>query len=218
MMQREDIIHSLKELEAEGDIEILKIARNSVSVYDYQDGKEITYTFKRSKTSLAKHIHISEKIPAKYRPNKEKVIQYLLALPEDVLLTLNDVWFLWDFDDYDDMVDYYDADSAYAADLYDDRILGRMWFEQNAALIDVQNIVNSALEIEKQDIALGLYGYADMDIKEQTALTLVHEIRHIMMDTNIILPEDEYPIHLASEFDVEDFARSWVEENGWNLY
>ena len=218
MMQKADIIHSLKELESENEIEILECSRSSITIYDYQDGKEITYTFRRSKTSLAQHIHISKKIPQKYRPNKEKLIQYLLALPEDVLLTLNEVWLLWNFDDYEDMVDYHDVDSAWATDLYDENVLGKMWFDQNTAIIDVQNIVKSALEIEEQDIAMGLYGYADTDIKEQTVLTIVHEIRHIMMDTNLILPEDDYPIHLASETEVEDFARMWVSDHGWNIF
>ena len=64
-MDKLSIIHSLKELEDSEDIEILNQSRNSICLYDYQDGKEIVYTFKRSKTELASHIHISRKIPKK---------------------------------------------------------------------------------------------------------------------------------------------------------
>ena len=135
-----------------------------------------------------------------------------------MFLTLNDIWFVWNEEDYEKMVDYYDADPAYSCDLQDEDCLGKVWFEKNAAIIDVQNIFNSAMEIEKQDIALGLCGYADQDIREQLVLTTIHEIRHIMMDTNIVLSETEYPIHLASEFEVEEFARSWVWNYGWNVF
>ncbi len=218
MMEKQDIIHSLNELKSEDEIEILSQSKNSICLYDYQAGKEIVYTFKRSKTELASHVHISRKIPKKYRPNREKLVQYILNLPSDMLLTLSDIWFVWGEDDYDDMVSYYDADPAYACDLYDENCLGKMWFEKNAAIVDVQNIFNSALEIEKQDIAMGFEGNAYQDTLEQIVITAIHEIRHIMMDTNIILPEDEYPISLASEFEVEEFAREWVREYGWNVF
>lgn len=218
MMDKLSIIHSLKELEDSEDIEILNQSRNSICLYDYQDSKEIMYIFKRSKTELSSHIHISRRIPKKYRPNREKMVQYLLNLPSDMLLTLSDIWFLWSEEDYDDMVAYYDADPAYACDLQDEGCLGKMWFEKNAAIVDVQNIFNSALEIEKQDIAMGFDGNADQDTLEQIVITAIHEIRHIMMDTNIILPEDEYPLYLASEFNVEEFARQWIFEHGWNVF
>ena len=217
-MEKQDIIHSLNELKHNDEIEILEQSRNSICLYDYQDGKEIVYTFKRSKTNLASHIHISRYIPKKYRPNREKLVQYLLRLPADMLLTLNDIWFVWSFEDYETMVEYYDEDSAYASDLWDGECLGKMWFSQNVAIIDVQNILNSAIEIEKQDIAFGFNGNAYQDTLEQIAVTAIHEIRHIMMDTNIILPEDEYPIYLASEAEVEEFAREWIRENGWDIF
>lgn len=217
-MEKLSIIHSLKELEKEKEIEIFEQTRSSIGLYDYQDGKEIVYVFKRNKTEFSSHVHISRRIPKKYRPNREKLVQYLLNLPNDMLLTLSDIWFVWNEADYENMVDYYDADPAYVGDLYDENCLGKMWFEKNAAIIDVQNIFKSAVEIEKQDIALGFYGNADQDTREQIIVTTVHEIRHIMMDTNIILPEDEYPVHLASEFEVEEFARQWVYEQGWNVF
>jgi hypothetical protein len=217
-MKRNEIVRSLKELEEKGELEVLNVSRNSMSVYDFQDGKEITYTFKRSKSGLTKHVHISKRIPQKYRPNKEKVLAYLLALPNDMLLTLNELWILWDEDDYTMMTDYHDVDSAWVESLYAENLFGRMWFDQNTAIINMQNIVNSALEEEYEDYKLGLPSHLELDICEQTVLTLVHEVRHVMMDTNIILPEDEYPIHLAGENAVEDFARAWVFDHGWNIF
>lgn len=217
-MRREDIIHSLKALESEGDIQILGSSRNAIYIYDNEDGKEITYTFQRSKTGLAKHVHVSRRIPRKYRPNKQKLVEYLLALPNDALLTLSEVWVLWDEEDYELMTDYHDVDSAWTETLYDEENLGKMWFDQNTVIINMQNIVNSALEEEYEDYKVGIPSHFDEDVQEQTALTVVHEIRHVMMDTNIILPEDEYPLNLASEENVEEFARKWVAIHGYNIF
>ena len=217
-MRKEDIIHSLHKLADEGDVQILGSSRNAMYLYDNEDGKEITYTFQRSKTGLAKHIHISKRIPRKYRPNKQKLVAYLLALPNDVLLTLNEVWFLWDEDDYEMMTDYHDVDSAWSEWLYGEDELGKMWFDQNTVIINMQNIVNSALEEEYEDYKMGIHSHFESDLQVQTAITVVHEIRHCMMDTNIILPEDEYPFDLASEENVEAFAREWVQFHGCNIF
>jgi hypothetical protein len=39
-----------------------------------------------------------------------------------------------------------------------------------------------------------------------------------MLDTNIVLDEDEYPVNLASEDKVEAFARDVVDEHGFDVY
>lgn len=218
MMEKYDIIHSLQVLEQEGEIEVIETRNNSVLIYDYQDGKEIQYTFHQSKTSLGSKIHISRKIPQKYRPNKEKLVQYLLALPTDMLLTLNQIWFVWDVEDYEKMAEYHGVDTAWAESLWDEDCVGKCWFDQNTAIVNMQNIVNTALEIEAEDVSMGIISNTTQDILEQAIITLIHELRHVMMDTNIILPEKEYPIYLASEEEVEKFARLWVEQHGYCVY
>lgn len=45
-------------------------------------------------------------------------------------------------------------------------------------------------------------------------MTLIHEIGHLMMDTNTFLPEDEFPVSEASEDAVEAFCRERYEELG----
>ena len=42
--------------------------------------------------------------------------------------------------------------------------------------------------------------------------TIFHELRHLMLDCNPLLPEDDYPVHLAAEEAVEAFARRNMNE------
>lgn len=42
--------------------------------------------------------------------------------------------------------------------------------------------------------------------------TLLHEVRHLGLDCNVFLPEDEYPIRLQSEEAIEDWAREMFEK------
>lgn len=102
--------------------------------------------------------------------------------------------------------------------LMDDNVLGKVWFYRNVAIIDVQNIVKSAEEVEKEDIELGYPSRKHQDVIEQIVLTMVHELRHLMLDTNIVLSEEEYPTNLGSESKVEQFARDIVHKCGCGIY
>lgn len=48
-------------------------------------------------------------------------------------------------------------------------------------------------------------------------MTLIHEFRHLMMETNPFLPEDIYPGWLSTEESVEIFARDAYETLPENL-
>lgn len=217
-----EIVTALQSLSDDGEIEILEENEDTLWVYDLTDGKDIVYNKNMNCQKLLDKIFISTRIPAEYRPHKQKLAEYLLKhLPHDIFWTLNKIHILWgDEEDYYDMVRLHNVEdeNGYVEMLMDDDVLGKLWFEYNSVIVNVSAIVQSALEIEAEDVAMGLTGNAYNDTLEQIVLTLIHELRHLMMDTNIVLSEDEYPIQDGSEEAVEEFARNVVYENGWWVY
>ena len=45
-------------------------------------------------------------------------------------------------------------------------------------------------------------------------VTLLHEVRHLMLDSNSFLPEDIYPEEIKEEDEVEMFARNAYDNLG----
>ena len=80
-----------------------------------------------------------------------------------------------------------------------------MLFEKNSIIINLKNIEKVSKELnydkyqENKETQIGLFS------------TLFHELRHLMLDTNIFLPETIYSAELASEENVEDFGNITAE-------
>ena len=219
-MKSVEIKNALKELAQEGEIEIFKEDDDGILVYDLQEGKEIQYNLNMTVDKLVEKIYINPSIPEYCRPDAKKVAQYLLKhLPVDAFYTLNKICFVYGEEiDCETLSEFFDEDVDWAREVIFSDTLGKMWFEYNSVLIDVKNIIESAEEIERQDIAMGWHGNARADTLRQIAITLVHELRHLMLDTNIVLSEDEYPVKLSAEESVEHFAVRTIGMYGHNIF
>ena len=83
--------------------------------------------------------------------------------------------------------------------------IGQLWNHANCAIVYLDNVKKVAAETVHEN--LGAWKSFHMCTWE----TIFHELRHLMMDCNPFLPEQYYPVHLASEEAVEAFCEEEYE-------
>ena len=179
--------------------------------------KQIKFRFeeKFSEDILKSLIYISPKLTEFIDINI--ITSYIFSLDKNLFTTLEHLCFMWDEEDYDWLFD--ETGDEYAKFIMDDEVVGRMWNERNICIIDVKNIFKTTYKMmsEDEDSFLGRQYFFE-DINNGIMMTAIHELRHLMLDTNIILPEDIYPLELSSEDAVEGFCRdAWDNKRCWCL-
>lgn len=218
-MTKEEILENLQELFAQGEIE-LQVEDTHAWVYDYEEGKEIEYNLNMNFRELLSKIYTSDLIPKIYRPHKTKLASYLWRhMPRDAFWTLNKIYLIWGTDDnFEDELEKIRDDQEEPDWDFDQDYLGLMWHYKNCAIINVGRIFEVCQEeAEKDETILG-WSCLDPNIRSATVITTVHELRHLMLDTNIVLSEDEFPVHLSAEEKVEEFGRDIVKKYGCGVY
>jgi hypothetical protein len=219
-MRAEEIKAALQELASDKEIEILQETDDGILVYDLEYGKEIAYNLNMTVEKLIDKIYINPSIPKYCMPDKKKVAEYLIKhLPVDAFYTLNKICFVYGEEaDCETLAQFFDEDVDWAREVILSDNLGKMWFEYNSVLIDVKNIIESAEQIAREDRAMGWPSSERTDTMRQIAITLIHELRHLMLDTNIVLSEEEYPVNLSAEESVEHFAVRTIGMYGHNIF
>ena len=180
---------------------------------------------------LVQRIHISSDIPKCYRADKKALAEYLWnTCDHNAFITLNEVVVVWsqpddvgiymssDFED-EQRKRLYEEYSDECAIEIGDGVFGQLWFERNTAVINMGEIVRAANEVAAQNTDLvDIDPFFSFENQVQTGFltTVLHELRHLQMDTNIFLPEDTYPLELASESAVEEYCREAFEDHPIN--
>ena len=218
-MDKQIILNSLKELE---DIVILHEEAESISLFDEANGKELTYYFNEYVTpkNLAKRVYVSRLIPENYKGifDKGRIVDALLnKIDRNCLLTMNALFIIHDNEgdeeDFEDNKDRIALMEHVGGDEYASEVglgnIGVTWWEKNICIINAARIIATS-----QDTCEELDGN-DYYVQKETEIgmwtTIIHELRHLLLDTNIILPEDEYPVELAVEEAVEEYCRAYYE-------
>ena len=136
--------------------------------------------------------------------NVKKFAKYLLDnVDENAFLTLETLCFVANENDYNDLAKKFNCCAPY--DFHAHREMGVMWFDKNVCIVDVANIAKRVKTFESNEHLL--------KTQREIVVTAVHELRHLMLDTNIVLPYSEYPEELGRECRVEDYAQDVVSEN-----
>lgn len=84
----------------------------------------------------------------------------------------------------------------------DEHLVGITIFDSQLCLVITEPIMKKSKEIVDS-----MGGCVKDEFMDGVGVTLIHETRHQMIDCNFLLPEDEYPSHVATEEQVEEFAR-----------
>lgn len=185
-------------------------------VWDDEDAKLLPVHFPEAMTvdDLVQRIHISSDIPEWCRADRKALAEYLWKTCDyNAFITLEEVVVVWsqpddagtymssDFEDEQRKRLREEYSDEYAYEI-GESVLGQLWFERNTAVINMGEIVRAADEVAAQNAdLLDIDPFFSFDNQVQTGFltTVLHELRHLQMDTNIFLPEDMYPLELASE-------------------
>lgn len=202
---------------------------HGVLLWDDEDAKYIPVRFLEnfSPEALAGLIHISSDIPSAYQVDKSALAQYLWSTcDKNAFITLEELVVIWSEPDNPETFEpsgFVDEQSArlykkycdeYAYEIGSD-VLGQLWFERNTVLVNMGEIIRTAKEIANENKAIpDPYFSFENQVDVGFLTTVLHELRHLQMDTNIFLPEDDYPLCLNSEEAVEEYCREAFESSG----
>ena len=161
-----------------------------------------------SKDDLKAHIHISAAIPAFLQFDVDAMATYLWThMDHNAFLTLNGLWFVWNEEDYHEIASVYDCGEATI--LPEHKAKGCMWYARQVCIVDVQQIIlywqrkqPRFLKTPEQEAIIYL--------RRDLVVTTLHELRHLMLDTNPVL-WDDYPEEVGTEFQVERYAQEICE-------
>lgn len=202
-------------------------------VWDDEDAKLLPVHFLEVMTvdDMVHRIHISSDIPERYHADRKALAEYLWnACDHNAFITLEEVVVVWSEPDNAETFEPSDFEDEQRKRLYEEYsdecaieigagVLGQLWFERNTAVINMGEIVRAADEVAAQNADLvDIDPFFSFENQVQTGFltTVLHELRHLQMDTNIFLPEDIYPPELASESAVEEYCREAFEAHPIN--
>lgn len=224
-LTREYIIRAVEENDC---LTVESADSDGLLVWDEDDAKLIPFRFPESISpkTLAEQIFISQDIPEKFQIDRSILADYLWnSCDRNTFITLDEVVVIWsepeDPENFDrpDFVDagikhlYDKFGDEYAFELSED-LLGQHWFERNTVVVNMGEIVRTAEHIAQEN---NEFGSSYFSLENQTLVgfltTVLHELRHLYMDGNIILPEDIYPLSLCSEEAVEAYCREAFENS-----
>lgn len=123
-----------------------------------------------------------------------------------------------DFVDSTDNLDALQEEDDYPEQLYNendrltDELVGLFWYSRKVVIVNLH-----AIEAAAAELTLQLH-CPEERLKETEIgiwVTLIHELRHSMLD-NPFLPEEDYPLYLGEEDEVEEYSREVFEKHIWS--
>lgn len=206
-MLKEEILSSLTLLKDEISIE--EETEDHITFFDEVRLKGLTYYFTEnlSLESLKERVYISPLLIDIV--DVDAVLNYLITTVDKMcLLTLDRLYLTYNEDDYQHLYNYTGDEYALYI-LENESFVGITWVERNICIVDVNRVLKSAQEMA--------YLEASFDIvpkfNKELCVTVIHELRHLLLETNILLPEEEYPHSLGSEENVEVYGESFYEKH-----
>ena len=180
------------------------------TIFDYGDiiGKEVSFTPEEAMSAdwFWSKAHI-QTVPKdnRYDIDFKAICDFVFAHVErEMFTTLDAVFFVFDDDGLEKLYDY--TGDEYAQECIDmDQAVGLMWYEKNIIIINVGLIQKSSEEIADE------FCPAKNHIADGIVMTIVHELRHLMLDTNVLLSEEAYPYSENAEEAVEEFTRRFAD-------
>lgn len=209
LFDRDILLNTIKNDIKEGSVELLSVSDENIVIYDNIDGKKITFTMENYITPEFIEKKISSSDAAKniisYTP--QYIARVLLKnLSPEYFITLNKIFIVATEEDVEALEENIIGEYCGFYDNIND-LCGIMLFEHNCIVVNVGVISSVSNEV--------FCGYDDSyiqaDIERGFWSTIFHEFRHLLLDTNIYLSENEYPVSLSAEAEVEKFGNTIME-------
>ena len=205
LLTKEEILAGFQ---ADPYLEIFEENEKQAVVYDQLDGNVITYHYPEHYTprDLREKIRIPSVMPKQAEIDQDKLVAFLWKyLDHNAFVTLDSLWIVNRFEDYQIIADWYND-----ADIYDTAQVGAkgfFWYAHQVCVVDVPQIISwikDNLGADENDIK---------QLREEILATALHELRHQMMDATLVLPRDAYPREWGKEFLVERYARELCDDS-----
>lgn len=188
-------------------IEIFEETREQVVAYDTRCETDFVVRFSEyyTREDLKALIHISPAIPPCLQLDIDALTDYLWeVMDHNAFLTLNGLWYVYDGEEYEDIARFYEHDEILSLREHDAK--GYMWFARQVCVVDIRGIIR--FMERKNPNRLKDVGYDRTEyLRRDVIVTSLHELRHIMLETNPTLPLEDYPEELGTEFMVERYAQ-----------
>lgn len=84
------------------------------------------------------------------------------------------------------------------------------WPDQMAGNRNIIVINVGLIQKSSEDLA-DEFRSAASHASDGIVMTIVHELRHLMLETNVLLPEEKYPDYEVTEAAVEEYTRQFAD-------
>lgn len=212
-MNKDGLLAELQEETEKGNVEIIDSKSDIVEILDFTDGRTVRFRINEiSEKEIASMINFGPSIANQVNCNDEayRIAKTLIHLPAEFFDTLRYILLPETDEDVQQMcqkldLNYDDFPSSIHFD--DCNALGCLWYNESSVIVNIPVIRKICFEMWD---GFPEY-YATKEIKHCFWETLLHELRHQMLDCNPFLSEDKYPLSLSSEENVENYARKTCE-------
>lgn len=213
-MTKEVVLKELREDEANENGQILTIEDTGVLYYDYET-EDTFYRFAEActKEEIQKCMYISE--TAQKRGITKDILWDVIneafrGYVDDAVCTLNGLFIVSNEEDYEKFLDEVNTHTAlnlnewYEWESIEDNC-GMMLYVAKIAVINENVIYKMSLELgddlvsPEEEYSIGI------------VQTVIHELRHLMLETNCFFPEEIASIEENAEDAVEEFCRNAYE-------
>jgi hypothetical protein len=208
-MTQQEIIGRLESLPF---LDIFEVNEQYAVAYDQRNATDFTIRFAEhfTKKDLKALIHVSPEIPKRLQFDLDRLTQYLWSVMDhNAFLTLSGLWYVYSDNDYHTVARFHGCEDAIF--LPEHNAKGCMWFDRQVCIVDVRRI-EQYLERKNPRHWKNPHFHSVDYLRRELIVTTLHELRHLMLDTNPTLPIDEYPLELGSEFLVERYAQDTCED------
>lgn len=209
-MDFETLRRSLKKDQKEGNGKILGENEKGISYYDYDTSCDDDVLYFRkpeycTKDELEKLIFVGNVADKRITPEflANVLSDAYSGILDDMMAVLRGIAVISEDQDVKKLSEAWNIDEDEIRDVEPTNCIGVTWFQKRIAIIYEQAVIETSREIAKEDPSepfgrIYLRGICS---------TAIHECRHVMLDCNPFLDEDEYPVYLQSEEEVEEFCR-----------
>lgn len=184
--------------EANDELEVISESDSDILTDDYMELREINYHLIPPTAEWLKERFF-------FAPSVSdcsgEYVSRLLRIDPNMFTCLNRIIFLHETEEDEEAVlralDIADLDMP---DYHG--FLGLKWSYMNSVIINMTVIENESRKLVEEDKTLDFDAEVDWGVR----VTLLHELRHLGLEANPFLDEDEYPKELFSESAVEEWA------------
>ena len=209
-LTKKELLVAIGEEVDEDNVEILEQTETHTLIFDMLDEKSVCFNYSEAINLnwLTNKIYINPKAKHKFNLNAKEIARILLLnLPTEYFTTLSKVYFIYKYNDIRKIAkDIYEDEHSEVAFDYDEFFenqCGLMFWEHNCVFINLRVIEKVSKEVFPEN--------PSSEITRGLGSTVFHEFRHLLLDTNIFLSEDEYPKELSKEENVEEFGNETME-------